>query len=377
MLCFMSNISVIAEENPPADVQAAPPIETAGKAAILMDIKTGKTLFEKNSHERLAPASITKVMTLLLVMEAVESGRIGIEDEVVTSDHAASMGGSQIWLEKGEIMTVNDMVKATCVASANDAAVALGEHLAGTEPAFVEMMNKRAEQLGMADTTFRNACGLDEEGHMTSAHDIALMSRELIQHELIKTYSKIWMDSLRNGETQLVNTNRLVRFYEGITGLKTGTTDAAGVCVSATAERGGLGLVAVVLGCSTGDERNETARAMLDYGFANYASVKMDTKGLNITDIKVLHGVKSRAAVAADGDCYVLMPKGREKEILQTVTLSDDVLAPVEKSQILGKVTVTLGSEVLGEYMIRAGESIAKMTVGKALGVLFKELLRV
>ena len=255
--------------NTPQSSQAEMPVEVPAKSAILMEQSTGQVLCEMNADEQMPPASITKVMTLLLVMEAVESGRLSLEDTVTCSPHASSMGGSQIWLEVGEQMTVQDLIKATAVASANDASVALAEKVAGSEDAFVVMMNERAEQLGMTGTHFVNCTGLDAPGHLTTARDIATMSRILIQHPMIREYSSIWMDSLRGGETQLVNTNKLVRFYDGATGLKTGTTDGAGSCLAATATRNGLSLVAVSLGSATSDERFQSARNILEYGCAN------------------------------------------------------------------------------------------------------------
>ena len=242
-------------------------------SAVLMESSTGKVLFEKNPHEQRPCASVTKVMTLLLVFEAVDSGKLSLDDEITASEHAAGMGGSDIWLEKGETMSADDMIKATVVVSANDAAVALAEHISGSEDAFVEKMNSRAKELGMNDTVFKNCNGLDEEGHITSAYDVALMSRELTKHEKIFDYTSIWLDNLRGGKTQIVNTNKLLKTYNGITGLKTGTTNDAGCCMSATATRGDVSLISVVLGCKTGKERFADAAALLDYGFAN-VSVK-------------------------------------------------------------------------------------------------------
>ena len=242
-------------------------------SAVLMESSTGKVLFEKNPHEQRPCASVTKIMTLLLVFEAVDSGKLSLDDGITASEHAAGMGGSDIWLEKGETMSADDMIKATVVVSANDAAVALAEHISGSEDAFVEKMNSRAKELGMNDTVFKNCNGLDEEGHITSAYDVALMSRELTKHEKIFDYTSIWLDNLRGGKTQIVNTNKLLKTYNGITGLKTGTTNDAGCCMSATATRGDVSLISVVLGCKTGKERFADAAALLDYGFAN-VSVK-------------------------------------------------------------------------------------------------------
>ena len=244
-------------------------------SGVLMEASTGKILYEKNPHDKRPCASITKVMTLLLVFEAIDSGKLSLEDTVTTSEHAASMGGSDIWLEPGEEMSADDMIKATVVASANDAAVALAEHISGSEETFVAQMNQRAAQLGMTDTVFKNCNGLDEEGHITSAYDVAVMSRELMKHEKIFDYTSIWLDNLRGGKTQIVNTNKLLKTYNGITGLKTGTTDDAGCCISATATRDGMSLIGVVLGADTGKQRFADAAALLDHGFANYAVKKI------------------------------------------------------------------------------------------------------
>lgn len=256
-----------AESLPPMEV------EVKAKASVLMDAATGTVLMSQNPHEKLYPASVTKIMTLLLVAEAIESGKIQMTDVVTASTNASKKGGSQIWLKEGEQMTVDDLIKATAVASANDACTALGEYLAGSDEAFVKMMNERAKALSMNDTNFENCTGLDDtaENHVTSAYDIAIMSRELLKYEKILTYTTIWMDSLRGGKTELVNTNKLIRFYDGATGLKTGTTSKAGCCVSATAKRDGLHLIAVVLGSANSDDRFGGARAMLNWGFANYA----------------------------------------------------------------------------------------------------------
>ena len=247
-------------------------VEVSAPSAVLMEKETGTVLFAKNEHEKLEPASVTKIMTLLLTMEAIDGGTLRYEDTVTASPHACSMGGSQIWLKEGERLTVDEMLKAVCVVSANDCAVALAEHLAGSEEAFVERMNRRAAELGMNDTTFKNACGLPVEGHVTSAYDIALMSRELmLHHPDIRTYTTVWMDTLRDGASSLVNTNKLVRFYDGTTGLKTGSTSAAGYCISATAEREGMELIAVILKGKTSPERFADAQTLLNYGFATYA----------------------------------------------------------------------------------------------------------
>ena len=253
---------------PAQAVSGAPTVDAA--AAVLMEKETGAILYEQNAHDKLEPASVTKVMSLLLVLEAIDDGRLALDDMVTVSAHAASMGGSQVYLKEGEQMSVDDMLKAVAVVSGNDAAVALAEHLAGSEEGFVEQMNQRAAELGMTDTCFVNCTGLPAAGHLTSAHDIAVMSRALIQHPKIRDYTTIWMDSIRGGQFQLANTNKLVRFYEGATGLKTGSTDAAGYCLSATAERDGMELIAVVLKAKTSEQRFESAKSLLNFGFANY-----------------------------------------------------------------------------------------------------------
>ena len=357
------------KQNEPANVTA--------KGAILMDMATGKILYEKGSHERLNPASVTKIMSLLLVMEAIDSGKIGLTDKVTASDEACKKGGSQIWLKQGEQMTVDELLRATAIQSANDACVALGDYIAGSEEAFVVMMNQKAKQLGMNDTNFENATGLDDTAtnHLTSAHDIAVMSKELmIKHSLIKKYSTVWMDSLRGGKTELTNTNKLVRFYEGITGLKTGTTSKSGYCLSATAERNGTKLVAVVLGCPTSDERFASARSMLNWGFANWACVTPKIDKSMITNVSVLHGKEKSLKPVSDQIQPVLIKKGREKDIGTKIDLPINVEAPVEKGQVLGKITLTLDGVTLAEYNLTSGQKIDKMTFFFALKTLLKSI---
>lgn len=359
------------------EIQAtsAGPAEIKAKSAVLMEANSGQIFFENNSHEQMPPASITKIMTLLLVMEAIDNGKISLEDTPICSEHANSMGGSQIWLEVGEKMSVDDLLKAVCVVSANDASVMLAEHVAGSEDSFVELMNKRASELGMNDTVFKNVSGLDEDGHITSAYDIAIMSRELLKHDLITNYSTIWMDSLRNGETSLVNTNRLVRFYEGTTGLKTGTTDKAGKCLSASANRNGLNLIAVVLGSDTSDDRFNSAKTLLDYGFANWEVGDIPQIQDDITPVPVLHGVEEYVNIDQNPMESVVVQKGRKDDIQYNVELADDVEAPVEEGQILGKVSLTLDGEEIASYTLKASQSIEKMTFGKAFVSFAKSLL--
>ena len=285
----------------PIKVNALTEESISAPSAILMEASTGKILFEKNAHEQRPCASVTKVMTLLLVFEAIESGKLTYDTTITTSAHASSMGGSDIWLEEGETMSAHDMIKATVVASANDAAVALAEHICGSEDAFIEEMNKRAKELGMKETVFKNCNGLDEEGHVTSAYDVAVMSRELTKHEKIFEYASIWLDTLRNGETQIVNTNKLLKTYNGITGLKTGTTDDAGCCMSATATRGDVSLVAVVLGCDTGKQRFSDSASLLDYGFANISVKELNLPEAMTERVKIDKGMEN----SVDIKCYI------------------------------------------------------------------------
>jgi len=366
----------VYEELPPAVTVAAIMEQNLPVAsAILIDQQTGRVLFEQTPDEQVAPASITKVMTLLLIMEAIESGKVSLQDAVTTSEDAASMGGSQIWLRVGEQMTVDELLRAVTIASANDASYALAEHVAGSAPVFVEMMNARAAELGMTGTRFRNVTGLDEEGHFTTARDVAIASRELISFDLIREYSTIWMDDLRGGETQLVNTNRLVRFYNGATGLKTGTTGQAGSCLAATATRDGLSLVAVVMGSPTSDARFAAARGLLDYGFANYTSVTPPSIADQLTPVRVLRGVEETVLPAFEAPGSYIVEKGKADKIEQVVTLAEDVEAPVYMGQILGTVDVLVDGSLLGSYPLRAVGSVDRMTFSRAFGILVRSAL--
>ncbi len=352
-------------------------LEVSATAAVLMERQSGKILYEKNADSRRSPASITKIMTLLLTMEAVEEGRVALTDRVAASAHACSMGGSQIWLEEGELMTVDHLLKAVCVASANDAAVALGEHLAGSEEAFVMQMNQRAKQLGMKNTNFVNCCGLDAENHLTTARDIAIMSRELIAHSLITEYSTIWMDTLRDGETQLVNTNKLVRFYEGATGLKTGTTDDAGYCVSATARRDGMDLIAVVLDGATSDKRFADAKQLLNYGFANFA-VTVPTLNEPLPEqLQVSGGVASAVAITAEQPPSLLVEKGKKEKVISKVTVAERVQAPVVAGQVVGKITYLLDEQVVGESRVLAARDVPKRTFWFSFCQMAKSLFQI
>ena len=351
-------------------------LDIKAKSVVLMEPNTGKVLYESNSDEKLPPASITKIMSLLLVMEAIDRGDISLETVVTASEHACSMGGSQIWLEPGETMTVNDLLKAAVIASANDACVALGETVAGSEEGFVALMNERANELGMTNTHFVNCTGLDAEEHLTTAYDVALMSSALIKHDLIKDYSTVWMDTLRDGKSELVNTNKLVRFYEGTTGLKTGTTSTAKYCLSATAERNGLELVAVVMAGESSNDRFNGAKKLLDYGFANYNYSSIEAGIEENTELEVLKGTEKTVEIQPQGTLNVLLPKSASGKIERKTVLSENVTAPVKKGDILGTVTVTLDGEQLGEIPLVANEDVGRLTLGVTFAMILKGLFQ-
>ena len=368
-------VSVIASLALPMSVNAVSAESITAPSAVLMEASTGKVLFEKNSHEQRPCASITKVMTMLLVCEAIDSGKLSLDDMVTSSAHAAGMGGSDIWLEEGEMMSVHDMIKATVVASANDAAVALAEHLCGSEEAFVSKMNEKAKALGMNDTVFKNCNGLDEEGHLTSAYDVAVMSKELMKHEMIFEYTSIWLDNLRDGKTQIVNTNKLLKTYNGITGLKTGTTDDAGCCMSASATRDNLSLVAVVLGCGTGKERFADAAALLDYGFANY-SVKELSLPKDFTNIiKVENGMAENVGISCEVKGNVVLDKNSQTEIKENLKLPEKVTAPITKGQKLGTLTYSTESETIYTFDIVADSEVEEISFGAVLLVLLNSII--
>lgn len=351
-------------------------IKISAASGILMEVSTGKVLYEKDADAKLSPASITKIMTLLLAMEAISDGTLKLTDRVTTSAHASSMGGSQIWLKEGEIMTVNDIIKAITVASANDASVALGEHISGSEEAFVAEMNRKAKSLGMNNTNFVNCCGLDVDNHYSSAKDIAIMSCALLKYDLIKKYTTIWMDSLRNGETQLVNTNKLVRFYKGATGLKTGTTDQAGFCVSASAKKDNTEFVAVVLKGETSDKRFSDAKTLLNYGFANYVVTTPDISDIIAQPIRVKKGVDRWVDVIFEDPSPILANKGKGEKIEAKLNLPENVTAPVEAGQLLGKITYLSEGKVVGESRILAKQSVEYLNFGRAFWKLLKNAIQ-
>lgn len=333
---------------------------------VLMERSTGEVLLEHNAHERLRPASVTKVMTLLLIMEALDDGRIGWDDMVQTSAAAAAKGGSQIYLEENEQLPLEEMLKSIVVSSANDCACAMAEHIAGSEAAFVEMMNARAEQLGMTDTHFVNCTGLDDEPeaaeHLTTAYDIALMSRELLGHEAIKKYTTIWMDTVRDGQFGLSNTNKLVRFYDGTTGLKTGYTSAAGHCLSASAERNGMELIAVVLHCASSTDRFESAKALLNYGFSNYALVTPEPGELPAVPVTL--GTAAEISPVLADETPILIDKALAAGVETRVCVDESVTAPVEAGQTLGTLTITSGGQTIAERDLVAPEAVGALRWG-------------
>ena len=346
---------------------AAAELTVAGKSALLMDVATGTVLYESNPHEQLAPASVTKVMTMLLIMEAVDSGKIALTDMVTASEAAAAKGGSQVYLKVGETMSVSEMLKCIAVSSANDCACAMAEHIAGSEEAFVGLMNDKARQLGMNDTNFVNCTGLDDgenaDQHKTSAHDIALMSRELLKnHPGIKKYTTIWMDTIRDGTFGLSNTNKLVRFYQGATGLKTGFTSGAGYCLSATALRDGMELIAVVMGADTSTNRNAACKQLLDYGFANYAVITPELT--EAADVTVKLGKTSSIGVRLGDSASLLIDKGQKSSVTTQIHLEEQVTAPVSQGQRLGTMQVLVGEQILSEVPLVAADGVERLTWG-------------
>lgn len=346
------------------------------KSAILMSADTGAVLYDKNSHERRACGSVTKVMSLLLFMEALDSGQVSLTDEVTVSEFANSMGGSEIWLEVGEVMTFEDLLRSVIIQSANDSTVALAEHIAGSEEAFLNRMNERAAELGMNDTHYLNTTGFDEEGQYTSAYDIALAARELTKHEKIFDYTTIWMYDLRGGKTQLTNTNKLIKTYSGITGLKTGTTDDAGNCFCGTAERDGLKLVSVVLGCESSALRFSSTTKLLDYGFANWSVAAPELPESLLQPIPVIGGMERQVEAIANLDrSAVLVPKGAADQVTYTAELQNDVEAPVEEGQLLGTVRMMLGEEELCSFSVVATSSVEPVTFASLFSIFCKALV--
>lgn len=361
-VCFMMHsVVVFAESNTDLGLNA--------KSAILMEESTGNILYESNPDERLPIASVTKVMTMLLIMEAVDSGKISLDDMVTVSENAMSYGGSTMFLETGEQLTVNDMLKGIAVASANDGCVAMAEHLAGSESAFVDMMNEKAKKLGMENTHFMNTNGLDEDDHYSSARDVAIMSRELMKHETIFNYTSIWMDTLRGGKFQLANTNKLIRFYDGANGLKTGSTSKALCCLSAAAKRNDMQLIAVVLGAPTSAERFASAKSLIDYGFANYAVNTQITAGDEVQKIAVEKGVDKEVDVVAGDSCSTLVKKGQEDNITKEIKIDETITAPIEAGQKIGTMTISRDGEVIADIDLNASSAVEK----KGIGLIIKD----
>ena len=345
-------------------------------AAILVDEDSGTVLYEKHADARRPIASITTVMTLLLTFDALEAGKISLDDFVPVSEHAYHMGGSQIWLEPGEEMTLNDMLKAICISSANDAAVAVAEYVGGSEPAFAEMMNARAAELGMTNTHFVNACGLDEPEHLSTARDVAAMSREmLLHHTEVRDYCSIWMDTLRGGATQLVNTNKLLKSYSGITGLKTGTTGKAGVCISASAERDGLRLIAVVLGAASGKERFQAASTLLDYGFSHFESAAAELPADAPLSLPVKRGTAESVTLTYTAPERCLMPKGESSTLQIALDLPQKLAAPIRAGETVGTVKISNGSAELASYPVTAAQDVDALSFTYCLRRLAEGLL--
>lgn len=359
-------------------VQAAgAELSVAGKSAVLMDVATGTVLYESNANEPLAPASVTKIMTMLLIMEAVDSGSISMTDQVTASETAAAKGGSQIYLKAGETMSVSDMLKSIAVSSANDCACAMAEHIAGSEEAFVARMNQRAQELGMNNTHFVNCTGLDDSpeaaSHKTTAYDIALMSRELLKnHPKIKEFTTIWMDTVRNGTFGLSNTNKLIRFYQGATGLKTGYTSSAGYCLSATAQRDGMELIAVVMGADTSQNRNAACKQLLDYGFANFALIQPELTETG--DVPVRLGTQDGVPVQLGDFSGLLIDKSQKSSVTTQVTLEEVATAPVSQGQRLGTLKVLSGDQLLREIPLVAAQSVPRLTWGAMFVKVLKQV---
>lgn len=354
--------TALAEEAPSNTVQ----LNIPAKSCILTD-SAGNVLYEDNADQQMPPASITKIMTLLLTFEALDAGTLSEDQMVTCSEYAASMGGTQIWLEPGEEMALSDIIKATAVNSANDCAMVLAETVAGSEEAFVAMMNEKAAALGMTGTHFENPTGLDADGHLSTARDIAIMSAELLKHEGVTEYTTIWMDSLRNGETGLVNTNKLVRYYTGCTGLKTGTTDGAGSCLSATATRDGVSLIAVSMGSETSNDRFASCRTLLDYGFASYENYTPVLDDQTLAPVPALGGQSEQVSISADIPEGILIPKGMADQVKVEVTKESTVTAPVEEGTVLGNAVISLDGKVLAQIPLRAKEQVEKIDFSFAL----------
>ncbi|MBS4539964.1 D-alanyl-D-alanine carboxypeptidase [Clostridium sp. D2Q-11] len=375
ILIVLISLSIV-----PKSIYADQPFEVEGKAALLMDFDSGRVLYDKNINEKLEPASITKIMVLILMMEALEEGRIDLNDNVSISKNAASMGGSQVYLEPGGTNTVEELLKAICLRSANDASVAIGEHIAGSEELFLEMMNSKAKELNMKNTNFKNLTGLPDEKHYTTAYDIALMGRELLTHKSINKWLSMWMTTILVGkdkdvEQELVNTNKLIRFYEGANGIKTGFTQNAGYCLAASATRNNTTFISVILGSKSSGIRNEDSKKLLDYGFANYESVKVYNKGDIVGKTIVEKGKKQEVQVKVEKDISVLIKKGQSKEITKEIKIDDSIKAPISKGQKVGEVVVKMKNETLINEKLIIDENIKKANVINMFNKLLNNLV--
>ena len=369
-----TDLDVPLDKNEQADAPLGTILDINAKSAILIEPKTGRVLYESNADEKRAPASITKIMALCLVFEAIEGGALTLDTQITASEYASSMGGSQIWLEPGETMSVHELLKAVVIASANDAMVALGEAVAGSEETFVAKMNEKAKSLGMNNTNFVNCTGLDHENHYTTAHDVARMSAELIKYPLIKEYSTVWMDSLRDGKSELVNTNKLIKYYKGAYGLKTGTTSVAGSCLSAVAERNGLTLIAVVLGAPTSKERFNGAVKLLDYGFANFEFKEIDALDVSLPTITVRKGTKNKITTIAKDKVSVLIKKGEKVEISKEPEITTEITAPVKAGDTVGYIHIYINSEEVGVISVKSVESSDKLSFWLCVARILKNL---
>jgi len=372
---LMALVLIISIFTPSFDVKGEG-MDVTAPSAVLMEYSSGQILFEKNSHEQRSCASITKVMTLILTFEAIEEGKLTLDEQLTASAHAESMGGSDIWLKEGEVMSVDDLLKATVIMSANDAAVVLAEKVSGSEDAFVQKMNEKAAQLGMLDTVFKNCNGLDEEGHVTSAHDVALMSRELMKYPKVFEYTGTWIDSLRNGETQLVNTNKLIRSYKGITGLKTGTTGQAKSCISATAERDNMSLIAVVLGAENTNDRFKDAAALLDYGFANWSITIPELPFIDA--VEITRGMADEISVEIADSAPPLLMQGVSEENIETeIVLLPELTAPIEIGQIVGKIEYSVNGEKIAEIDVKSTEKVEGITFSSSFFYLLRSFISI
>ena len=369
-----ANITNSIETNTSASPSVGTDLNLQCGGAVLMEQSSGRVLYDHNMHQKLRPASVTKVMSLLLIMEAIDSGRLSYTDKIPCTETAAAMGGSQIWLDVREELTVDEMLKAICVVSANDCTVAMAEYLAGSQEAFVEQMNAKAKELGMNDTTFKNCHGIDEDGHETCAYDIALMSRELLnKHPDITKYTTIWMDSLRDGKSELVNTNKLIRNYKGATGLKTGSTSIALYNLSASATRDDLSLIAVIMKAPTTKVRFSEAEKLLDYGFNNFQCSKFANENDILQNISVEKGVKDSIELAYESSAGALIKKGESKNVEQTINIPDTISAPINKGDVIGDITYTIDGNEVAKVNIVANENVEKNNIINMINFVFKK----